>query len=236
MIGLRILEDPGPCSYLPGRVARLEHEFVRELSPAQYAKKMDEGFRRFGHDLFRPRCPSCNACQALRIDVARFRPDRSQRRCLKRNRDDVRREIVTPEVTDATLDLSQRFHDARALTKGWSSHDRDPFIHRLSFVENPFAASEWRYFLGDELIGVGYVDDLPTGLSAVYFLHEPGLSERSLGTYNVLSMIDEARLRRLPHVYLGYYVDGCQSLEYKARFRPNEILTDDGRWRPFRDG
>ena len=38
-----------------------------------------------------------------------------------------------------------------------------------------------------------------------------------------------------PHVYLGYFVDGCASLEYKARFRPNEVLGADGEWGAFRD-
>jgi arginine-tRNA-protein transferase len=50
----------------------------------------------------------------------------------------------------------------------------------------------------------------------------------------VLCVIDEAARRRLPHVYLGYHVVGCRSLEYKARFVPNETLGPDGIWRPFR--
>jgi arginyl-tRNA--protein-N-Asp/Glu arginylyltransferase len=49
----------------------------------------------------------------------------------------------------------------------------------------------------------------------------------------VLAIIAAARERRLPYVYLGYYVEGCASLEYKARFRPNEVLQSDGIWRPF---
>ena len=49
----------------------------------------------------------------------------------------------------------------------------------------------------------------------------------------MLSLIRGAAERKLPFVYLGYYVEGCQSLEYKARFRPNEVLHPDGTWRPF---
>jgi arginine-tRNA-protein transferase len=83
------------------------------------------------------------------------------------------------------------------------------------------------------LIGVGYVDALPGGLSAIYFYYDPGERHRSLGTYNVLSILASARARNLPHVYLGYYVAGCRSLEYKARFRPNEVLTGGGTWARF---
>ena len=46
-------------------------------------------------------------------------------------------------------------------------------------------------------------------------------------------MIESARERGLPHVYLGYYVEGCRSLEYKARFRPNEVIGPQGQWESF---
>ena len=44
----------------------------------------------------------------------------------------------------------------------------------------------------------------------------------------------QARAWGLPHVYLGYYVAGCGSLEYKARFRPNEVMEPNGKWVAFR--
>ena len=34
-------------------------------------------------------------------------------------------------------------------------------------------------------------------------------------------------------VYLGYFVAGCASLEYKANFRPNQILHSDGFWHHY---
>jgi arginyl-tRNA--protein-N-Asp/Glu arginylyltransferase len=46
-------------------------------------------------------------------------------------------------------------------------------------------------------------------------------------------MIAAAKERGVPHVYLGYYVEGCRSLEYKARFTPNEVLRDGSTWEPF---
>jgi arginine-tRNA-protein transferase len=78
------------------------------------------------------------------------------------------------------------------------------------------------------------VDVVPVGLSAIYYYYEPEERARCLGTYNVLRVIAAAADRGLPHVYLGYYVAGCRSLEYKDRFRPNEVLGADGRWGPFR--
>jgi len=34
----------------------------------------------------------------------------------------------------------------------------------------------------------------------------------------------------LPYVYLGYAAEHSRSLEYKLRFRPNELLDPDGSW------
>jgi Arginine-tRNA-protein transferase, C terminus len=59
---------------------------------------------------------------------------------------------------------------------------------------------------------------------------------RSLGTFNILSLLAAARERELPHVYLGYYVEGCRSMEYKRKFRPNEVLGADGAWETFDAG
>ncbi len=70
---------------------------------------------------------------------------------------------------------------------------------------------------------------MPQGLSAIYFVHDPAQHRRSLGTFKILKLIEAARRRHVPHFYLGYYVEGCRSLEYKKKFHPNEILTD-GRW------
>ena len=97
------------------------------------------------------------------------------------------------------------------------------------YVANPFPTEEWSYWISGTLVGLGYVDALPEGLSAIYFVHAPDEHRRSLGTFNILTLIDAARRRGLPHVYLGYYVEGCRSLEYKARFRPHEVLNG-GAW------
>lgn len=230
----RYIASPSPCGYLADRVWRLEYELTSELESEEYLRRMQEGWRRFGFMMFRPQCPSCQACQSLRVPTATFQPNRSQRRAWRRNECDVRLTIGKPSVDRKRLRLYDAFHAHQSDVKGWSLHPaKDAVGYRASFVDNPFAVEEWCYWIGAELVGVGYVDVLSEGMSAIYFYYDPAVKNRSLGTFNVLRVIDAARQRNVPYVYLGYYVAGCASLEYKANFRPNEVL-DRGRWRPFR--
>jgi leucyl-tRNA---protein transferase len=232
---IRFTAPPSPCGYLPDRCWSLEYEHVAKASAAEYMRRMREGWRRFGHTMFRPQCPACTACRSLRVVAERFRPDRSQRRARKANENEVELRVGEPRVTRSRLALYDRYHAFQSDLKGWPQHPaKDPDSYRESFVDNPFPVEEWCYYLGDALVGVGYVDVLPEGLSAIYFYYDPQQRQRSLGTWNVLRVIEEAARRRLPHVYLGYHVAGCRSLEYKARFVPNEALGPDGAWRPFR--
>ena len=97
-------------------------------------------------------------------------------------------------------------------------------------LENPFGTEEWTYYVGNRLIAVAYVDALPEALSAIYCYYDPTEAARSPGTFNILSLLAAARERGLPQVYLGYYVAGCRSMEYKRKFRPNEVLGPHGTW------
>ena len=74
-----------PCGYWSDRVARdlVLDPNDRRLG-ALYPLALSWGFRRSGDLVYRPHCAHCQACVAVRIPVARFAPDRSQRRCAAR--------------------------------------------------------------------------------------------------------------------------------------------------------
>lgn len=156
------------------------------------------------------------------------------RRVRKANEGVVRLEVGLPGVSADKLQLYDRYHARQAEAKGWPVHEpKDAASYLRTFVDNPIPTEEWCYYAGDRLIGVGYVDAVPAGLSAIYFFYDPDERGRSPGTWNVLQVLEQCAARGLPHAYLGYYVADCPSMRYKARFRPNEVLGPDGRWREF---
>jgi arginyl-tRNA--protein-N-Asp/Glu arginylyltransferase len=223
---------PSPCGYLPEQIWSLEYEQFLRISPVEYLQRLREGWRRFGSTLFRPRCPTCTACRSLRVLVDEFQPNRSQRRNRKVNEEEVRLEIGPPAATRSKLRLYDRYHSFQAETKGWPDRPaKDVPSYVEAFIDNPFPTKEYCYYLDYQLVGVGYVDVLPGGMSAIYFYYEPDERRRGLGTWNVLNILDEAAAAHIPHVYLGFYVADCPSLAYKGRFRPHELRSSDGCWR-----
>jgi arginine-tRNA-protein transferase len=78
------------------------------------------------------------------------------------------------------------------------------------------------------LAAVCLTDVLADGLSMVYSYYDIAQSERSLGTWMILEHIERARRLGLPHVYLGYWVEGSRKMAYKARYLPQERLGLNG--------
>ena len=66
----------------------------------------------------------------------------------------------------------------------------------------------------------------------MYFYFDPAEGRRGLGTGGAVYEIETAAKLGIPYYYLGYWVDGCGAMVYKADFRPAEVLGPDGAWRP----
>lgn len=222
---MRFVSPERPCPYLPDRAARSEAYWVDQLDGATYERMLARGFRRSGNIVYRPRCRTCKECRQIRIPVARFAQTRSMRRTMRRNADLTVVEGA-PNATPDRFEIYRRYLDAQH--DGSMSRTFETFQEFL--YESPTQTTEFRYHLGDRLIGVSILDRVPDGLSSVYMYFDPEFAERSLGTFSILWEIESCRRSGLAYYYLGFFVAGSETMAYKARFRPFELLIGDDRW------
>jgi len=202
------------------------------MSPELYEQFMDCGFRRSGKLLYQPVCRGCRSCISLRVPVTLFRPDKSQRRCARRNLD-LCVTHAPPVASAEKFELYQRYISQWHGRTGVEDHGAfETFLY-----ESPLSSTlEFQYRdSSSRLLAVGICDLCPHSLSSVYFYFDPTESRRGLGTFGAMYEIQFAASRNLEFYYLGFWVDGCRTMQYKKTFGPNQILGPDGLWRPLRD-
>lgn len=215
-----------PCSYLPERRARNLVADPTVTDNLLYTQLAELGFRRSGEHVYRPHCRGCTACRSLRIPVERFQPNRSQRRLWKRNQDLQVRSLPAQFDKDH-FELFARYVKARHNGAGMDPATPENY---WSFVTSRWCATWLHEFRLDEtLLAVAVVDRLNEGLSAVYTFFDPLQQTRGLGTFAILWQIAETKRLGLPWVYLGYWIEQCDRMAYKALFTPHEIFVPE-RW------
>jgi leucyl-tRNA---protein transferase len=226
------LTPGGPCPYLPGRTerkvfARLTGNLAQPLNEAL----THSGFRRSQSIAYRPACENCTACVSVRIIAGDFEFSRGQKRILKRNADLARTEVAA-EATREQFALLRTYLDSRHAGGGMS--DMGLFDYVAMVEETPVTTHIIEYRrIGPNgepgaLMACALSDVLRDGLSMVYSFYHPGEDARSLGTFMILDHVRAARARGLNHVYLGYWVQGSDKMDYKARFKPMEALGREG--------
>ncbi len=213
------------CSYLPGLAATEEAWLAWQVKPAAYHELMNRGFRRSGNILYRTVCESCSKCIPIRIPVEKFKPSKTQRRVLRRNAD-VSMSVQEPEVTAEKHDVYRRYLH---MQHRHSPQGADMESFRDFLYSSCVDTIEIEYRAQGKLLGVSICDKSRRSLSSVYHYFEPGEAQRSIGTHSILKEIEWCRNQGIPHYYLGYWVQGCRTMDYKIGYRPHQLLID-GQW------
>ena len=222
---------PLPCPYLPDRV---ERRVVTELFGRDATRLHDQlsyaGFRRSHGIVYAPACPGCDACKAVRIGVDGFEMRSSLKRIRNANADLTAR-MSQPVADQEQYRLFQTYQSSRH--SGGDMSKMDYLDYQALVEDTPIDTFlvKFRDAKGT-LTGAMLADRLSDGLSAVYSYFDPEQPKRGMGTFMILWLITEAKRLGLPYVYLGFWIEGCNKISYKARFRPLEVHTADG-WLPF---
>ena len=224
---------PAPCPYLPGRSERKVFTELRGENAEELNEALGRiGFRRSQTVAYRPSCTDCQACVSVRVVADEFKPSSSQKRLLKRH-DDL---IVTecrPWATPEQFELLQRYLAVRHPGGGMTQMEENDFADMVEHSPVSSYVIEYREpGVGSQqgrLVGACLTDFQGDGLSMIYSFYDPELEARSgLGTYIILDHIRRAAEQGIPYVYLGYWVQGSDRMQYKVRFRPLERLSRGG--------
>ena len=157
------IEDPRPCSYLPGVPATLEHRVMLDVSPGEADALLCRGWRHFGPGWFRPACAGCQACLSTRIVVDGFTPSRGQRR-VQRLASRLRVEVGKPIINEARLNLFHTWQRDRVEARGWESSELSVQDYFMRFAFPSLVAREVAYYdpqADNRLVMVSICDETP---------------------------------------------------------------------------
>ncbi len=235
------LTAPSPCPYVEGQFERkVFTHLVGGKAPEMNDLLTQGGFRRSQNIAYRPACENCRACISVRIIADEFRSTKNMRRVIQRNGDLIG-EMHDAEPSTEQYSLFRTYLDARHRKGGMSDMTVLDYAMMVEDTHVDTKVIEYRrrgpdtFITGKgtgELIAVALTDKMSDGLSMVYSYFNPEFDDRSLGTFMILDHIARARALGLPHVYLGYWVNGSRKMEYKVRFLPQEHLGPNG-WERF---
>lgn len=226
-----IIDETESCPYLDGETARMPLRMpMTKITLAQADQRLAEGHRRTGEFVYQTNCPSCQACEPIRLDCFEFQFSKNQKRTLSRGNKKFRQEIGPLQGDAERLELFNRHRRQRGLAKKDTDIDMEEYV--WGFVRSCFESFEITYWLDDRLVCLAVCDLGSNSMSAVYTFFDPDLKADGLGTYSILKQVEYCQAQRLQHLYLGYYVAGSKHMRYKSRFVPNERLIS-GQWVRF---
>ena len=165
----------------------------------------------------------------LRIDLAEFRPSKSQRRIVRHNADLTVR--IAPALVDAPREAMFQRHKTR-FTSNIPETLRD-FMPEAEPATTPCECREVQVWERDRLIAVSYLDLGREAASSVYGIFEPDAARRSPGIFTLLQEIEFARSTGRRFLYLGYATIEPGHYDYKKRFDRVQRFDWSGSWLPL---
>ncbi|MDD9842122.1 MAG: arginyl-transferase family protein [Alphaproteobacteria bacterium] len=127
------LSNPAPCPYLKGQIERKVFTYLTgPRAEALNDSLTRKGFRRSQTIAYKPACETCTACISVRVNIEQFKPTRSLKRILNKNKDiEIRPSL--PHTTRQQYQLLNRYLEARHKKGGMADMTSSEYI---SMVED----------------------------------------------------------------------------------------------------
>ena len=211
-----------------------------------YASLLEMGYRRSGNIVYQAVCPGCRKCKGIRVPADRFIPSKSQRRVLRKNSDIEITLCQSPEdfVTDEKIALFQKYDGRHNPGKTADAESAEQVLVNINGLDAEGKKSYHGSFnmdfrINGRLIGVSVLDRALDSLSSVYFYFDTAedILPRSVGVFSVLKEIEACRgeifggTLKAGWYYLGYYIEDCRKMNYKAQYNPHQLLDIGGKWK-----
>jgi len=221
---------PRPCPYLPGKKEHLLFtDLTKFVSKKTLEKLVSEGFRRSENIFYKPNCKNCKACMSARIIINNFLFSKNFKRILKKNQD-LKFKIVAPKTNQEHYKLFKNYLKLRHSKGDMMAMTYLDFRTMLEI--SPVKTKIFHVYKNNKFFGAMLYDIYKNSYSANYSFYNPKFKNRSLGTFLILKLIEQAKKEKIKYLYLGYYIKECKKMSYKINFKPIEILKNK-KWESF---
>lgn len=204
---------------------------LEKISPEELDYLLADGWRHFGTFFFRDMMSwnqgKLSEIIPLRINLARFKFSKSQRKTIRKNGDTrmiFREAFIDEEKENLFYKHCVRFtHNVpQSIYDFLSPHPARVPCHTVEcclFDEN------------NKLYAVSFLDVGAQSSSSVYAMFDPAYSKRSPGLHTLLAEIMFSLENKLSYLYTGYAFKESSHYDYKKNFQGTEFYNWNGIWR-----
>lgn len=215
---------PRPCPYISGKNEYLLFTDLTNIVSSNILEQLTlDGFRRSENTFYKPNCKTCKECISTRIKINNFIITKKFKRIKKKN-EDITIKIMEPKTNYNQYKLFRKYLKLR---------HSDGEMKNMSYLDfktmieiSPVKTKMLNIFEKDIFVGSILYDIYKNSFSANYSFYNPKFKNRSLGSFLILKLIEEAKKEKKKFLYLGYYIKECKKMSYKINFKPIEILKN----------
>ena len=219
------LSNTEACSYIENKEERKIFTIMDDPgNKDEYESLIKFGFRRSHNILYNQVCDNCSLCKSIRINCVNFNPSKSQKRVIKKNYGIYEKQLKTKP----SLKQFELFKNYLKFKHDQSEMNGMNYSDYKKMMEAPGVETKiYEYYYKKELVACVISDFLDDSISMVYSFYSKEILKNSLGKYMILDHFELAKNLNKNYVYLGYWVEGCNKMDYKSKFNSSEVLINN---------